>query len=116
MAKKYELDIDISTGGSLNSTVKALEKLLKLKQELKGDLELVSDRDIKGITEILNAQSELTKNTALLEKAIAKKKDEEIHTIFQVIRELMSPPEKPKRRIGFHTKQVKIKQKYRSII
>ena len=31
-----------------------------------------------------------------------EKHDKEIHVIFEAIRQLMTPPEKPKRRIGFH--------------
>ena len=40
-----------------------------------------------------------------LERKI-EKHDTEIHTIFEAIRQLMSPPVKPKRRIGFHSDQV----------
>jgi len=32
-----------------------------------------------------------------------EKHDGEIHAIFEAIRQLMTPPEKPKRRIGFHS-------------
>lgn len=37
-----------------------------------------------------------------LERKI-EKHDTEIHTIFEAIRQLMTPTEKPKRRIGFHS-------------
>lgn len=67
------------------------------------------------LKEMISTHKELAQKIAELERKM-EKKDEEIHTIFQVIRELMSPLEKSKRRIGFHAKQVGIKQKYRSII
>ncbi|MDI6779966.1 MAG: hypothetical protein QME25_07235 [Bacteroidota bacterium] len=35
--------------------------------------------------------------------------DEEIQAIFEAIRQLMAPPEKPKRQIGFRVDEPKIK-------
>jgi len=62
------------------------------------------------LKEMISTHKELAKKIAELERKM-EKKDEEIHTIFQVIRELMSPPKKPNRKIGFHIKQVRVKQK-----
>ena len=52
------------------------------------------------LKEMISTHKELAQKIAELERKM-EKKDGEIHTIFQVIRELMSPPEKPKRKIGF---------------
>ena len=35
--------------------------------------------------------------------ALEKKYDEQFKVVFDAIRELMTPPEKPKRQIGFHS-------------
>ena len=51
--------------------------------------------------QIVSSHKELAHKLSLLEKKI-EKHDTEIRTIFEAIRQLMSVPEKPKRRIGFH--------------
>ncbi len=47
----------------------------------------------------------LLSNTDLARKlsALEKKYDAQFKVVFDAIRELMIPPEKPKRRIGFHS-------------
>jgi phage regulator Rha-like protein len=58
------------------------------------------------LREIISTHKELAQQLVRLENKIAKKfakHDEEIQTLFNVIKELMSPPDKPKRQIGFHT-------------
>ncbi len=52
------------------------------------------------LREILSSHKDLASKLAQLERKIGKH-DEEIYTIFEAIRQLMSPPEKKKRRIGF---------------
>lgn len=54
------------------------------------------------LREILSTHKELAHKLAELENKI-EKHDEEIQSIFEAIRQLMAVPEKPKRRIGFHT-------------
>jgi len=55
------------------------------------------------IKEIVSTHKELAHRLAELEKRM-ETKDEEIHAIFEAIRQLMKPlPVKPKRQIGFHT-------------
>ena len=54
------------------------------------------------LREMIFTHKELAQQLNRLEGKIAKH-DEEIQTIFNIIRQLMSPPEKPKRQIGFHT-------------
>ena len=53
------------------------------------------------LREILAAHKELARKLAQLEERI-EGHDEEITAIFEAIRELMAPPEKPGKRIGFH--------------
>jgi phage regulator Rha-like protein len=53
------------------------------------------------LRETLYAHKELASKLGELENRI-EKHDEEIAAIFAAIRELMSPPAKPKREIGFH--------------
>jgi len=52
------------------------------------------------LRQILSRNKELARKIKQLEGKV-KKHDEEIHAIFEVIHQLMTPPEKPKRRIGF---------------
>lgn len=52
------------------------------------------------LREILSTHKELAYKLTQLERKI-EKHDEEIHNIFEAIRQLMIPPEKPKRQIGF---------------
>ena len=51
--------------------------------------------------EILSTHKELAHKLTELERKI-EKHDIEIHSIFEAIRQLMAPPAKPQRRIGFH--------------
>lgn len=51
----------------------------------------------------LAANRELSIKLGELERKLSKH-DHEIQNIFHVIREIMTPPEKPKRRIGFHSR------------
>ena len=53
------------------------------------------------LREILSTHKELAYKLGQLERKI-EKHDEEIKTIFEAISQLMIPPEKPKRQIGFH--------------
>jgi len=52
---------------------------------------------------ILSTHKDLAHKLDKLERGM-EKHDKEIHTIFQAIRELMKPPEKHKRKIGFGRK------------
>jgi len=53
------------------------------------------------LRQILSANKELASRLKELEQRI-EKHDTEIHAIFEAIRQLMAPPVKPKRSIGFH--------------
>jgi len=56
--------------------------------------------------ELLSVHRELAEKLALLEKKI-EQHDEEIQTLFEAIRRLMQPPDKPKRQIGFRVEEPK---------
>ena len=58
-------------------------------------------RTFVKLREILSTHKELAYKLTELERKI-EKHDEEIQTIFEAIRQLMIPPEKPQRRIGFY--------------
>ena len=55
------------------------------------------------LREILSTHKELARKLSELERKF-EKHDGEIKTVFEAIRQLMAPPEKPKRRIGFLAK------------
>lgn len=57
-------------------------------------------RTFVKIREILSTHKELAHKLSQLERK-TEKHDGEIKTIFDAIRQLMAPPEKPDRRIGF---------------
>ncbi len=57
-------------------------------------------RTFVKLREILSTHKELAHKLSQLERKI-EKHDGEIKTIFDAIRQLMAPPEKPHRRIGF---------------
>ena len=75
---------------------------------------LNSDRAIKvniaimrvfvKLRETLETNRELAKKFAELESRVGKH-DEEIAAILEAMRQLMAPPEKPRREIGFHVRE-----------
>jgi hypothetical protein len=75
---------------------------------------LNSDRAIKvniaimrafvKLRQALETNSELARKFAELEKHVGKH-DQEIAAILEAIRELMAPPTKPRREIGFHVRE-----------
>ncbi len=56
------------------------------------------------LRDALETNSALARKFSELEKRLGKH-DEEIGSIIDVIRQLMAPPDKPKREIGFHTRE-----------
>jgi hypothetical protein len=75
---------------------------------------LNSDRAVKVNTAIMRAfvklrriletNRELAKKFAELEQRVGKR-DEEIDAILEAIRQLMAPPDRPRREIGFHVRE-----------
>jgi len=74
---------------------------------------LNSERAVKVNIEIMRVfvrlRQMLASNAALARKleALEKKYDEQFKVVFDAIRELMRPPEKPKRKIGFRREKEK---------
>ena len=56
------------------------------------------------LRETLSLHKELAHKLADLERKI-ENHDENIHSSFDAIRQLMTPPETPRREIGFHVKE-----------
>jgi hypothetical protein len=56
------------------------------------------------LRETLSLHKELAHKLADLERKI-ENHDENIHSLFDAIRQLMTPPETPRREIGFHVKE-----------
>jgi hypothetical protein len=56
------------------------------------------------LRQMLETNRELTQKFADLERPVGKH-DEEIAAILEAIRQLMAPPEKPRREIGFHVRE-----------
>lgn len=56
------------------------------------------------LRETLETNRELARKFAELERRVGKH-DEEIATILEAIRQLMAPPERPRREIGFHVRK-----------
>jgi len=58
------------------------------------------------LREMLSAHRELARRLELLENRI-ESHDEQIHDIFEAIRQLMTPPASPRKKIGFELKEPK---------
>jgi uncharacterized membrane protein len=56
------------------------------------------------LRETLDTNRELARKFAELERRVGKH-DDEIAAILEAIRQLMAPPEKPRREIGFHVRE-----------
>lgn len=63
-------------------------------------------RAFVGLREFLSTHKELAQKLAELERRVGKQ-DGAIQTIMEAIRQLMQPPEKPKRKIGFGVEERK---------
>jgi phage regulator Rha-like protein len=78
--------------------VAMLSSVLNSKRAIKVNIEIM--RAFVRLREILSTHKELAHKLTELERKIGKH-DEEIKVIFEAIHQLMMPPEKPKRKIGF---------------
>ena len=74
-----------------------------LRSERAIQVNIVIMRAFVRLRQILSTHKELAHKLNELERKI-ERHDEEIKAIFDAIRQLMAPPEKPRRRIGFHIK------------
>jgi len=73
-----------------------------LKSERAVKISIIIIKTFVKLREIISTHKELVYKLNELERKI-EKHDVEIKDIFEAIRQLMLPPEEPKRRIGFHT-------------
>ena len=76
-----------------------LSGILRSKKAVQVNIAIM--RAFVKLRQMLSTNKELAYKLAQLEHRI-EKHDTEIHAIFEAIRQLMAPPDKPKRRIGFH--------------
>lgn len=100
----------ISSWGGLRSRpyafteqgVAMLSSVLKSERAVKVNIAIM--RAFVRLREALETNRELARKFAGLEKRVGKH-DDEIGAIIDAIRQLMAPPEKPRREIGFHVRE-----------
>lgn len=81
--------------------VAMLSSVLRSKRAVMVNIQIM--RAFVKLREMLGTHRELARKLAQLEKRI-EGHDEEITVIFEAIRQLMEPPDKTSKRIGFHAK------------
>jgi phage regulator Rha-like protein len=82
--------------------VAMLSSLLNSERAVKVNIAIM--RAFVKLRETLDTNRELVRKFAELERRTAKH-DEEIAAILEAIRQLIAPPEKPRREIGFHVRE-----------
>ena len=80
--------------------VAMLSSVLNSKRAIQVNIQIM--RAFVKLKELLLTHKDLAIKLEVLEKKYADH-DEKIQKIFEAIRQLMIPPEEPKRKIGFHT-------------
>lgn len=58
--KNYKLSVDVEAKSTLEQEIAKLEKLIELKKQLEGSVDIISDSDTKKITEALKEEQKLT--------------------------------------------------------
>ena len=81
-----------------------LSSVLRSKRAVQVNIEIM--RAFVRLREILSTHKELARKLEQLEKRIAEH-DEQIGDIFEAIRQLMTPPDRPNKKIGFEVKEPK---------
>ncbi len=79
-----------------------LSSVLKSDRAIKVNIAIM--RAFVKLRQLLNVNRELAKKFSELEQRVGKH-DEDITAILEAIRQLMAPPEKPRREIGFHVRE-----------
>ncbi len=79
-----------------------LSSVLKSDRAVKVNIAIM--RAFVKLRQLLNVNRELAKKFSELEQRVGKH-DEDITAIMEAIRQLMAPPEKPRREIGFHVRE-----------
>jgi hypothetical protein len=82
--------------------VAMLSSVLKSERAVKVNIAIM--RAFVKLRETIETNRELARKFAELEKHVGKH-DDEIDAIIDAIRQLMAPPEKPRREIGFHVRE-----------
>ena len=82
--------------------VAMLSSVLKSERAVKVNIAIM--RAFVKLRETLETNRELARKFAELEQRVGKH-DDEIAAIIDAIRQLMAPPEKPRREIGFHVRK-----------
>ena len=82
--------------------VAMLSGVLKSKRAIRVNVGIM--RAFVRLRETLSLHKDLAHKLAELERKI-EGHDENIRTLFEAIRQLMTPPEKPRKEIGFHIKE-----------
>jgi hypothetical protein len=107
---KFQLGTSSSTHGGRRKPVSAfteqgvamLSSVLRSQQAIRVNVAVM--RAFVRLRETLSLHKELAHKLAELERKI-ENHDESIRTLFEAIRQLMTPPEKPRKEIGFHIKE-----------
>jgi ORF6N domain len=82
--------------------VAMLSSVLNSERAVKVNIAIM--RAFVRLREVLETNRELAQKFAELEQRVGKH-DQEIAAIIEAIRQLMTPPEKPRREIGFHVRE-----------
>jgi len=82
--------------------VAMLSSVLKSERAVKVNIAIM--RAFVKLRQTLETNHELARKFSQLEQRVGKH-DEEIRAIIDAIRQLMTPPDKPKREIGFHVRE-----------
>ena len=91
--------------------VAMLSSVLKSEQAVKVNIAIM--RAFVQLRETLETNRELARKFAELEKRVGKH-DVEIDAIIDAIRQLMAPPPKPRREIGFHVREKAVRYRTRN--
>ena len=86
--------------------VAMLASVLKSERAIKISINII--KAFVKLRELLSTHKELANKLNQLERKI-EKHDKEIHVIFEAIRQLMVPPEKPRKKIGFGVEEPRAK-------
>jgi ORF6N domain-containing protein len=82
--------------------VAMLSSVLNSERAVKVNIAIM--RAFVKLREVLETNRELAQKFSELEKRVGKH-DEKIDAVLEAIRQLMAPPEKPRREIGFHVRE-----------
>jgi len=91
--------------------VAMLSSVLNSQRAVKVNIAIM--RAFVKLRQTLETNRELARKFAELERRVGKH-DEEIAAILEAIRQLMTPPQKPRRKIGFHVRERAVRYRART--